>query len=452
MKSFKVIVVMLVLSLIGISALWAGGGKDKPAGAKRPMRIVGPNLSTERSTVDPVSGKTIPGYDEIQAMAEKAFPEFDIQITASPWDGWTTKLQTAAASNLVDIMMHGASITDAVFDLKPFFQADPAFEKKANEELFVPYAYRKADREHFKDYALTGITTNLDATMLIYDKKIFDDYGVPYPDANLTQEKLLEIAQKLTGKDPVTGQNTYGFYIQATQNAIYRPHLAYLFSKDITILDYADKWNETKFYYDSPASVEAFRYANELAKYCPRSFLENRGIENFCTANNNVAMFIIGDIGFYYEKAKGAGVGDRFGFAYPPKIEKGNDGWSTFVGDVNIAIAKNAANKDDAWAFLKWYTTDPGVADWLLRRGLIPNNRKVLDSIIQQKLPYAEPLINILDKYPKNLSQTISKYCNTNFGAGLSIVNKNFSAMFSGTISPEQTARQMQADFLEQEK
>jgi ABC-type glycerol-3-phosphate transport system substrate-binding protein len=308
---------------------------------------------------------------------------------------------------------------------------------------------RKADPDHFKSFALTGFVLNLDANLLVYDKKIFDDYGVPYPDENLTQEKLLELAKRLTGKDPVTGKDTYGFYIRANQNSIYRAHLAYLYSKDIKVVEYADKRSDTQFFYDSPGSIDAFRFVNELAKYCPRSFLEDRGIENFGTEDNDVAMYIDGDVPFKYETFKAIGLQDRYGFSYPPKLENGREGWSPYVGDNNIAIARNALNRDDSWAFLKWYVTDPGIADWKVRRGQVPNNKAALAAITKDNT-YAAILSTMLDKYPRGFSPNSSEYLNTNIGAGLSILNKTLTAMWSGSITPEQAARQTQVEFIEQ--
>ena len=51
--------------------------------------------------------------------------------------------------------------------------------------------------------------------MIWCDSEIFEHYGVDLPTGDWTFADVLEIAKKLTGTDPVTGQETYGIQLDA---------------------------------------------------------------------------------------------------------------------------------------------------------------------------------------------------------------------------------------------
>ncbi len=90
--------------------------------------------------------------------------------------------------------------------------------------------------------------------------------------------------KKMTGTDPVTGEQTYGYYIDgASSDWIGRSMIGYYFSKDTKVIEYADKQMDTKVNYTSPEALKGFEFVNELAKTCPKGFLEGRGAENFGT-------------------------------------------------------------------------------------------------------------------------------------------------------------------------
>ena len=111
---------------------------------------------------------------------------------------------------------------------------------------------------------------------------------------------------------------------------------------------------DTKVNYTSPEALKGFEFVNELAKTCPKGFLEGRGAENFGTENNNIAMWYSQNLVSNYQKTESLGLTDRYGYAYSPVLENGREGWANFTGDWNMAIAKNAQNKEACWEFIKW--------------------------------------------------------------------------------------------------
>lgn len=65
----------------------------------------------------------------------------------------------------------------------------------------------------------------------------------------------------MTGTDPVTGEQTYGYYIDgASSDWIGRSLIGYYFSKDTKVIEYADKQMDTKVNYTSPEALKGFEF------------------------------------------------------------------------------------------------------------------------------------------------------------------------------------------------
>ncbi len=57
-----------------------------------------------------------------------------------------------------------------------------------------------------------GLPAILGKRMTIYDKKIFEDWGVKPLSDNPSPEEILDKAKQMTGKNPVTGEENYGIW------------------------------------------------------------------------------------------------------------------------------------------------------------------------------------------------------------------------------------------------
>ena len=336
---------------------------------------------------------------------------------------------------------------DIVEDLTPYAEKDGEFL----DGLLLKYSYRRADKSNYTELVPTGIPITAAATSIMYDKKIFDDYGLDYPDETWTWEDVLDAAKKMTGTDPVTGEQTYGYYIDgASSDWIGRSLIGYYFSKDTKVIEYADKQMDTKVNYTSPEALKGFEFVNELAKTCPKGFLEGRGAENFGTENNNIAMWYSQNLVSNYQKTESLGLTDRYGYAYSPVLENGREGWANFTGDWNMAIAKNAQNKEACWEFIKWMATNQDIADWCWESGKIPNNKEAIERLSAQNIPFADVFFNTLAATPYNFTIFASDYDDAFLGSSNSFKANGLSAMFAGDLTPEQAAENIQAAYEEQ--
>jgi ABC-type glycerol-3-phosphate transport system substrate-binding protein len=200
----------------------------------------------------------------------------------------------------------------------------------------------------------------------------------------------------------------------------------------------------------SPEALKGFEFVNELAKTCPKGFLEGRGAENFGTENNNIAMWYSQNLVSNYQKTESLGLTDRYGYAYSPVLENGREGWANFTGDWNMAIAKNAQSKEACWEFIKWMATNQDIADWCWEGGKIPNNKEAIERLSAENIPFADVFFNTLAATPDNFTIFASEYDDAFLGSSNAFKANGLSAMFAGDLTPEEAAENIQAAYEEQ--
>lgn len=405
------------------------------------LRLVGPGFTAEDDVVNPRTGVLRLGYSRLIELFEEDYPDMKLEIDAVPWDSWMASLQTAAAGRMADVLVHGGSIVDVVEDLTPYLENDP----ELMDELYVKGTFRRPDEQNYDQMALTAIPVGINAYLYVYDKQLFDDFGVPYPDENNTWEDILDKMQQLTGENPKTGEQTYGATINMSGTNLWRPFLSYAMEHDIKVVDHAKNKFETEVLFDSPEVIEIFRFMEGLSETFPESFLENIGHEKFGSNENNVAIYLDVMPFELYQIAAANDASDRYGYAPYPKRADGQ-GYSFFLGDWNMAIPQTSANKDAAWEFIRWMTTKPEVVDYIMSTGNLPNSRSGLNQLIESGLPFAEPLTLQFTGFPNNFWAASSKYYDNLLGPMESIFVSNITSLYAGHISPEQTGANIQTE------
>ena len=143
-----------------------------------------------------------PGMKAIADAYMAAHPGVTVEVQVTPWDQYWTKLEASAQGGgeaMPDVFwMHSNQFfkyvaadkllpLDFEYDYTPYPAGVTALYNYNNVHYAVP-----------KDY---------DTIALVYNKEIFDNAGIAYPDDTWTWDTLLETAKKLT--DPEKG--IYGF-------------------------------------------------------------------------------------------------------------------------------------------------------------------------------------------------------------------------------------------------
>ncbi len=139
---------------------------------------------------------------------QTAFPQFQsehpgIQVTWEPLgDGWEDKILTQmAAATAPDIIstwspnLETWSEKGQLLDLQPFIDADIP----NHNELYIKSAWDQM-WDPFRNIRM-GMLTDLDITSVYYNKKAFEEAGVPEPTLDWDVDDYTQAAQKLTKVD-----------------------------------------------------------------------------------------------------------------------------------------------------------------------------------------------------------------------------------------------------------
>ncbi|MBU3102348.1 MULTISPECIES: ABC transporter substrate-binding protein [Clostridium] len=196
-KSLHKIIAVALTSMVMMSTL-AGCGTSKTTSgtSNKPVTL----------TYEIWDKNQQPGMQAIADSFHKLNPNITVKVEVTPWDQYWPKMEAGASSGtLPDV----------------FWMHSNAFLKYANGGMLMDLSdtiknSKDVKMSNFpKDlvnlYTLKGknyaMPKDYDTIALWYNKTIFDEKGIAYPDATWDWNKLLSVAQKLT--DPSKG--VYGF-------------------------------------------------------------------------------------------------------------------------------------------------------------------------------------------------------------------------------------------------
>lgn len=286
-------------------------------------------------------------WDKIQQPAMEAIakefteqnPHIKVKVEVIPWGDYWTKMSAAApAGTLPDVFwMHGGQfIKYATGDfLEPITSKVQAGEiDLSNYEADLASIYTLNGENY-------GVPKDFDTIGLAYNKELFDQAGIPYPDETWDYAKLAEVAKQLSQPD----KGIYGFGAKLdTQTGYWNDMLANggsILSADMS-----------KSGYDDPASIEALqaRYQMILDGASPthQQMTDTEATEMF--KSGRLAMIFdgswrISDIDSS-EIIKG-----KWDWAVLPKgkVKRGN-----IINGLANVMSAAGKNKEEAWLFLKF--------------------------------------------------------------------------------------------------
>ena len=195
------------------------------------------------------------------------------------------------------------------------------------------------------DGKLYGIPYRCSASVMYYNKTIFDEAGIPYPEQGWTWEDMREIAIKLT----IPGER-YGVGIAASLSD---PSNVTQMLNPILWAMGGDYLNEdgTKCMLDTPEAIAAVKFYTDLytTDKCVPEGTINYSISRDVVPlfiDNRVAMFMGGDQNAVEFDASYPDL--RYGFCYPPAGPVGVGGWV-------FSMPVTAKNPEGARDFLLWF-------------------------------------------------------------------------------------------------
>ncbi len=161
-------------------------------------------------------GAAHPEYNRIRVLQGKGFELFhsgvEISYETAPAGSYNSKLLTQLAGRTApDVFIVFSPFTmveyaqrGTLLDLAPFLEKDKDFEiDEIHPSLSKDYTYQG------KIYAIPG---GCNVVVLYYNKRLFDEAGVDYPDETWTWETVIEEAQKLTTKGEAGRVQQFGVF------------------------------------------------------------------------------------------------------------------------------------------------------------------------------------------------------------------------------------------------
>jgi len=307
--------------------------------------------------------KQVPAIEEIIKLFNEKNPDIKVKTELTPYAQYFQKLETAATGGaLPDVLwMNGPHVVQYAKGKVILPLNDMA---KKDDYSFDNYPKSLIDL-YTVDDEVYGIPKDFDTTGLWYNKKIFDEAGVPYPDDTWDWNKLKEVATKLTNKDKgIWGYaalmgNQGGYYDFIWQNG------GHIISEDGKSVGF-----------DQPEAIEALKYnisfIEDGLSPTQAQMTETAASELF--SSGKIAMMFDGPwMVPEYKKNPDLNVA---------VVPKGKQRAVAIHGLSNV-IAANTKHKDAAWKFVQFLGSKEAAEVYAKTGTVIPAYNGTQDAWLQ---------------------------------------------------------------------
>lgn len=347
----------------------------------------------------------------------KENPDINVQLELTPYDQYFTKLDAAAA---------GESLPDV------FWMNGPNFVKYASNDLLEPIdSYIEEDELDISPYPegllslyefedkTYALPKDYDTIGLWYNKTLFDEAGVDYPDETWEWEDLVEAAKTLTNPE----EDTYGIaaFIQDPQATYFNTILSsggYIISDDKKESGFDDPKtiNGLQKYHDLIHEYNVSPTHAQMETTDATSMFESGKVAMLFQASYMIPQFKENE--YTLEHAD---------VAVLPKMEKR----SNVIHGLGNVISSNSENKEAAWKFVKFLSSEK-VAHIQAESGIIPAYEGTQDAWIEGtsefNLQAFLDMAEVAEPYP--VSKDTSKWA--------TVIQDNIAKAWSGQISIEE--------------
>lgn len=314
-----------------------------------------------------------PQFQKYADAYMKTFPKRKVQVRASTDDGAKYAQQLATARI-------GGQLPDVFFNVD--FLADTLAKANVPLDLAPGIKEGKLGSLRIKDFVapfvgqyrpinnpseVTGLPVSADSVGLFYNKTIFERYGVTeYPKASWTWDDMLRVAKEIQDK---SGGKVYGLGspLQDGSNQLVFGPVLRAFGAEV----YNGKTGKSDI--GSPDAIKAWKLLISAYGTSSNPYSSNPNDPALAFSAGNVAM----------------GIGSRA--AIPQTQTTLKDDWNVQSmptingkstaggGSYGLSISQTSKNQDAAWAFLKWFYSDSGMAVAQKVGGVIPPTNEGID-------------------------------------------------------------------------
>jgi len=272
-------------------------------------------------------------------------PDAKVNVTAVPWDAAHQKITGAiAAKQTPDVSMIG---TTWMGEFAKTGALDATPTDLIDKGAFFAGAW---------DTTVVGDTSYavpwyVETRLIFYRKDLAQQAGVTVPPQSW--DDLKAMAKGLKEKAGATS----GLYLQPGGTGSWQSFLPFAWSNGAEIV------NGDKFELDTPEVTEALAFYQSFFKE-GLSVTTDLGVQGQLEQsfiNGSMAAFISGPwhVGLLADQG-GPGFSEKIGVAPMPKKKSA----TSFIGGSNLAVFKDAKNRDAAWKFVQWLSKPDVQVKW----------------------------------------------------------------------------------------
>ena len=332
---FKRLLSALLVSVMVLSLAACGGGSSEESSE---------GGSTEGAVlqVGIWDSNQEPGIKEILADFTAA-TGIETEVTVTTWgDYWTMLSAAAQGGELPDVFwMHANEANrymsnDMLLDLTDRIAASEVVKTENYlADIWEIYSYEG------KNYA---VPKDVDTIALWYNKEIFDQAGVAYPDDTWTWEDFIEAATTIHEKTGI-----YGYALSSDDYQ--EGYASWIYSYGGSMLDY----DPLKSGWDKPETIEAMTLLDSLLKSgaMPTQEEISENGKDVLFNSGKVAMVTLGSWMLAGEKAMDEEFQAKIDVAVLPKASTTGERHCIYNG-LGWAAAANTDMPDEAWACIEW--------------------------------------------------------------------------------------------------
>jgi multiple sugar transport system substrate-binding protein len=353
---FLLLVTVTLATVFLPMQIWAAGGMDKPAASNpnEPYKVyfyAWTNPDNMKPLLEAFNKDFAGKYEMVY---EKLADSRTMTINTALSSGQRIDVMTQA--NAFDLRTRADS--GVYLGLKQFFDK----EKLAYEDVFGKSI--EETQNIGGDYYSLPYCNNIN--MVFFNKKMFDEAGIPYPDPNWTWNDFRETAKKLTKG---SGANkVYGAMIAVTDSNNDYGHWASMARQKLgSFYYYNPDFKTTRF--DHPAMKESLQFFYDLVmvdkscvppeEYIPLRFNDGVVAMNNALPSGRFAMYVSSVFGnLYLNKSYGdIPPGTDIGMVNLPRPTSSPGPIATSYTST-ASIPANVENPEASWAAIKYICID----------------------------------------------------------------------------------------------
>ncbi|CRK82687.1 ABC transporter substrate-binding protein [Neobacillus massiliamazoniensis] len=315
------------------------------------------------------TGESLKYEQDIAKKFEKANPGVKVQVEAYA-DGFDDKLAASFGAKNPPDVMYMWNYPDYYKSLEPL---DDYVKKDSSFKTTIDDFYTNILNYHKFNNGTYGFPIGFTTRVIYYNKKLFQEAGIPLPTSNWTWEQFSDAAKKLSNPE----KKQYGFVFAPKNNSY--AFQEFVWSNGSSFISPDGK--KVDGYMNSAKTQEILKDFKQMIdeKSAIVASASDKISDNF--KSGKIAMIENGI--WPLEDFKKAGM--DFGTAEIPSFN--GQPSKGVIHSAGIAMAKDSKEKDLAWKFIKYYVSADAAK---MRKADMP----VLKSVASEQNYKNDPLLN----------------------------------------------------------